>query len=66
MKQLYENQIDQTQILDELVTMTNISRGLIKESRLKIDMITYTILSINEMKLHIKHTYKHYSQLADF
>ena len=28
-KQFCENQIDQTQILDETVTITNISRGLI-------------------------------------
>ena len=46
-KQLYENQIEQTQILGETVTITNISRGLINENRLKIDMIIDTILSIN-------------------
>ena len=34
-KQLYENQIDQTQILDEIVTIANISRGLINENRTK-------------------------------
>ena len=45
-KQLYENQIDQTQILDEIVTITNISRGLINENRLKIYMNIYTILNI--------------------
>ena len=28
-KQIYENQVDQTKILDEIVTITNISRGLI-------------------------------------
>ena len=66
MKQLYENQIDQTQILDEILTITNISRGLINENRLKIDVIIDTILSINETILNIKHTYKHYSQLGDF
>ena len=53
-KQLYENQIDQTQILDETVTITNISRGLINENRLKIDMIIDAILSINETILNIK------------
>ena len=51
-RQLYENQIDQTQILVEIVT--NISRGLINENRLKIDMIIDTILSINETILNIK------------
>ena len=35
-EQLYENQIDQTQMLDEIVTITNISRGLINENRLKL------------------------------
>ena len=38
MKQLYENQIDQTQILDEIVTITSISRGLINENRLKLNI----------------------------
>ena len=53
-KQLCDNQIDQTQILDEIVTITNISRGLINENRLKIDMIIDTILSINDTILNIK------------
>ena len=53
-KQLYDNQVDQTQILDEIVTITNISRGLINENRLKINMIIETILSINETILNIK------------
>ena len=53
-KQLYENQIDQTQILDATVTISNILRGLINENRLKTDMIIDTILSINETILNIK------------
>ena len=53
-KQLYENQVEQTQVLDEIVTITSISRGLINENGLKIDMIIYTILSINETILNIK------------
>ena len=53
-KELYENQVDQTQILDEIVTITNISRGLINENRLNINMIIDTILSINETILNIK------------
>ena len=53
-KQLYDNQVDQTQILDKVVTITNISKGLINENRLKINMITDTILSINETILNIK------------
>ena len=54
MKQLYENQLDQTQILGEIVTITNISRGLINENRLNINMIIDTILSINETILNTK------------
>ena len=54
MKQLYENQVDPTEILDEIVTITNISRGLINENRLKIDIIIDTIVSINETILNIK------------
>ena len=53
-KQLYDNQVDQTEILDEIVTITNISRGCINENRLKINMIIDTILSINETILNIK------------
>ena len=34
-KQLYENQVEKTQILDEIVTITNISRGLINENKTK-------------------------------
>ena len=52
-KQLYENKIDQTQILDEIVAITNIWRGLVNENRLKIDMIIDTILRINETILNI-------------
>ena len=65
-KQLYENQIDQTQILNEIVTITNISKGLINENRLKINMILDTILSINETILNIKTHIQHYSQPGDF
>ena len=54
MKQLHENQIDQTQVLDEIVTITNISRGLINENRLKINMIIDSILSKNETILNLK------------
>ena len=46
-KQLYEDQLDQIQIFDEIVPITNISIGLINENRLKIYMISETILSIN-------------------
>ena len=35
-KQLYKNQIAQTQILDGIVTISNISRGLTNENRLKL------------------------------
>ena len=54
MKQLYKNQRDQTQILDEIVTINNISRELINENRLTIDMTIDTIFNINETILNIK------------
>ena len=54
MKQIYENKVEQTQILDEIVTITNISRRLINGNRLRNDMIISTILSINETILNIK------------
>ena len=43
-KTLYENQMDQTNILNITVTITNISRGLINENRAKVNMIIDTLL----------------------
>ena len=64
-KQLNEKQVEQTQMLDEIVTITNISRGLINENRLKINMITDTILNISETILNIKTDLQTFSWLGD-
>ena len=57
-KRLYKNQMDQTNILNEIVTIINISRGLIKENRAKVNMVIDTLLGRNEtiisIKAHIK------------
>ena len=38
---LYDNPLVQTQVLNEIITITSISRGLINENRLKINLIPY-------------------------
>ena len=53
-KRLYENQMDQTNILNEIVNITNISRGLINENRAKVNMIIDTLIGINETILNIE------------
>ena len=57
-KRLCENQMDQTNILNEILTITNISRGLINENRTKVNIIRDTLLGINEtiisIEAHIK------------
>ena len=45
--------MDQTNILNEIVTITNISRGLINENKAKINMIIDTLLGKNETKINI-------------
>ena len=46
--------MDQTNILNEIVTITNISRGLINENRAKVNMILGTLLGINETIISIE------------
>ena len=31
-KQLYQNQMDQTNVLNDIITITNVSRGLVNEN----------------------------------
>ena len=47
-KQLYQNQIDQTNILNDIISITNVSRGLINENIKKINNIIDTIISLNK------------------
>ena len=47
-KQLYQNQIDQTNVLNDIISITNVSRGLINENIKKINGIIDTIINLNE------------------
>ena len=47
-KQLYDNQIRQSKILNDIISIANISRGLINENILKINQIISTITFLND------------------
>ena len=47
-KQLYQNQIDQMNVLNDIISITNVSRGLINENIKKISNIIDTIISLNK------------------
>ena len=47
-KQLYQNQMDQTNVLNDIITITNVSRGLINENINKINKIIDTIIGLNQ------------------
>ena len=47
-KQIYQNQLPKTKVLNKVTTVTNISRGLINENRNKVNTITGTITALNE------------------
>ena len=47
-QRLYDNQVDQANILNDVVSITNISRGLINENILKINEIINTITFLND------------------
>ena len=42
---MYENQLGETKVLNDIIIITNISRNLINENILKINQIIGTILS---------------------
>ena len=46
-KQLYRNQMDQTNVLNDVISITNVSRGLINENIKKINNIIDTIINLN-------------------
>ena len=46
-KQLYQNQMDQTNVLNDIITVTNVSRGLINENINRINNIIDMIISLN-------------------
>ena len=45
---LYANQVDQSDVLNELVTITNVSTGLINDNRNIINNLVGTILNLND------------------
>ena len=47
-KQLYQNQMDQTNVLNDIITITSVSTGLINENIKKINNIIDTIISLNQ------------------
>ena len=47
-KQLYDNQISQSKVLNDVISITNIFRGLIIENILKINQIVSTITFLND------------------
>ena len=47
-KQLYQNQVDQTNVLNDIISITNVSRGLINENIKKINNIIDTIIRLNK------------------
>ena len=52
-KQLYQNQMDQTNVLNDVISITNVSRGLINENIKKINNIINTIINLNQTIKHI-------------
>ena len=48
-KELYENQENQEEILNDIISVTNISRGLINQNVMKINDIIGTISSLNDL-----------------
>ena len=48
-KDLYSSQLAEKKVLEDVISVTNISRGLINENRLRINQIVSTIYGINEI-----------------
>ena len=53
-KELYENQVDQEEILNDIISVANISRGLINQNIMKINDIIGTISSLNDTIVNIE------------
>ena len=47
-QKLYDNQVDQANVLNDIISITNVSRGLINENIMKINEIIDTISFLNE------------------
>ena len=55
-KELYENQVDQEETLNDIISVANISRGMINQNIVKINNIIGTISSLNKTIENIKLT----------
>ena len=47
-QRLYDNQVDQANVLNDVISITNVFRGLINENIMKINEIISTITFLNE------------------
>ena len=47
-KKLYDNQISQSRVLNDVISIANISKGLINENILKINQVISTITFLND------------------
>ena len=52
-KQIYQNQMDQTNVLNDVISITYVARGLINENIKKINNIVDTIINLNQTIKHI-------------
>lgn len=55
---IYDNQIEQTNVLNEVISVANVSRGLINENIMKINEIINTITFLNETIVDISNSLK--------
>ena len=54
-KTIYDNQVSQAQVLNDRVTITNVSRSLINENRLLINGVIQTVITLNSTLKEIQH-----------
>ena len=54
-KTIYDNQVNQAQVLNDIVTITNVSRSLINENRVLINGMIQTVITLNSTLKEIQH-----------
>ena len=54
-KTIYDNQVSQAQVLNDIVAITNVSRSLINENRLLINGMIQTVITLNSTLKEIQH-----------
>ena len=65
-KWLYDNQISQSKVLNNVISTANILRGLINENILKINQIISTIMFLNDTMDSIMNQLRHLSSARRF